>query len=284
MRLNIMMIFAMLTWGLSWTNAKILGQYADAPLIMTWRFFFASISFAPLLKFSQTSFRLNKKASIFIIFNALSMVSYNYFYFKGTQIGLAGAGGVLVITLNPILTTLFASLIFGNKLLKKDWIGLVLGLLGGAVIIRLWEIDLESLLQSGNLYFILASLSWVSVTIITSRSKDSIPFMPYSFWSFTLACLISIPFSINENLFIIFDFDKVFWANLFMLSVMAMSFGTTVYFLASVKLGPKRASSFIFTVPLTAMGFAMYFLDEPLELSTLIGGILGIIAFYLINK
>ena len=66
---------------------------------------------------------------------------------------MAGTGGVLVITLNPILTTLFASLIFGNKLLKKDWIGLVLGLLGGAVIIRSWEIDLESLLQSGNLYF-----------------------------------------------------------------------------------------------------------------------------------
>jgi drug/metabolite transporter (DMT)-like permease len=108
--------------------------------------------------------------------------------------------------------------------------------------------------------------------------------MSYSFWSFTLACLLSIPFSVNDNLFIIFDFDKIFWANLFMLSVMAMSFGTTVYFLASVKLGPKKASSFIFTVPLTAMGFAMYFLGEPLQLSTLIGGLLGIIAFYLINK
>ena len=63
-----------------------------------------------------------------------------------------------------------------------------------------------------------------------------------------------------------------------------MSFGTSIYFQASVKLGPKRASSYIFMVPLTAMGFAMYFLNEPLQLSTLLGGTLGILAVYKINK
>ncbi len=278
------MVIAMLTWGLSWTNAKILGQYADAPLIMVWRFFFASLSFAPLLKLSDDSLRLTKDNIYFILGNALCMVSYNYFYFKGTQIGLAGAGGVLVTTLNPILTTLFVGLLFGGIIKQKDWFGLVLGLVGGAFIIRLWEMDGSSLVQSGNLFFILASLSWVCVTILTSKSKNTISFMAYSFWSFTFACLISIPISINEDLFIIFDFDRVFWLNLIMLSVLAMSFGTSIYFLASLKLGPKRASSFIFLVPLTAMGFAMYFLSETLHSSTLLGGVLGIIAVYLINK
>jgi uncharacterized protein (DUF486 family) len=32
------------------------------------------------------------------------------------------------------------------------------------------------------------------------------------------------------------------------------------------------------------MGFAMYFLNEPLQLSTLMGGTLGMVAVYLINK
>ena len=283
-KLNILMVIAMLTWGLSWTNAKILGQYADAPLIMVWRFFFASLSFAPLLKLTNDSLQLTKDNIYFILGNALCMVSYNYFYFKGTQIGLAGAGGVLVTTLNPILTTLFASLIFGSIMQRKDWLGLGLGLLGSAFIIRLWEMDISYIVQSGNLFFILASLSWVCVTIITSRSKNTIPFMAYSFWSFTFACLLSIPISINEDLLIIFNFDTVFWLNLMMLSVLAMSFGTSIYFLASLRLGPRRSSSYIFLVPITAMGFAMYFLSEPLQLSTLFGGILGIMAVYLINK
>ena len=40
-----MMVFVMVTWGLSWTNAKILGSYADAPLITFWRFVIASVCF-----------------------------------------------------------------------------------------------------------------------------------------------------------------------------------------------------------------------------------------------
>ena len=88
------------------------------------------------------------------------MVSYNYFYFKGTQIGLAGAGGVLVTTLNPILTALFANLIFGSIMQKKDWIGLGLGLIGGAFIIRIWEMDISQMVQSGNFFFICVINYW----------------------------------------------------------------------------------------------------------------------------
>ena len=77
---------------------------------------------------------------------------------------------------------------------------------------------------------------------------------------------------------------KIFYLNFFLVSIGAMSFGTSIYFLASTVLGPKKASAYIFLVPLTAMGFAMLLLSEQLELSTLFGGIFGIYAVYLINK
>jgi len=48
--------------------------------------------------------------------------------------------------------------------------------------------------------------------------------------------------------------------------------------------GQKKASAYIFTVPLSAMGFAMLFLNEPLIITTFIGGTFGIAAVYLINK
>ena len=68
-----------------------------------------------------------------------------------------------------------------------------------------------------------------------------------------------------------------------LLAVGAMAFGTSIYFQASTELGPKKASSFIFTVPISAMLFAIIILNEPLFITTLIGGSLGIIAVYLIN-
>ena len=282
--LNFLMILAMLSWGLSWTNAKIVGQYCEAPLIMVWRFFLAAISIAPILRISNISFKINKRDFGLILINSLFMVSYNFFYFRGTQIGLAGAGGVLVTTLNPILTLLFTSIVFGNKILKKEVLGLILGLTGGVLIIRFWEFDMASILKSGNLFFILASISWVCVTMTTSISKNRSPYLAYSFWSFSLAFLLCLPLASNENLFSVFDFDNIFWINLLFLSIVAMSFGTSIYFLASTELGPKKASAYIFLVPLTAIGFAMLLLSEQLELSTLFGGILGISAVYLINK
>ena len=67
------------------------------------------------------------------------MTSYNYFYFKGTQVGLAGAGGVLVTTLNPINTAILAAILYKIRLYKKDIYGMILGLIGGGLIIEIWH-------------------------------------------------------------------------------------------------------------------------------------------------
>ena len=284
LRLTILMILAMITWGLSWTNAKIVGNYGSAPLMMFWRFFIASLSFAPIVWWKGQSFKITREGLRFIILNSLFMTSYNFFYFKGTQVGLAGAGGVLVTTLNPILTTLFSALFFGGILLRKDIVGLMLGFFGGACILKIWDLNLDLLFQSGNFHYIMASFSWVSVTILTSRSKSVIPFIPYSFWCFALSAIFSLFIAVNEPLLDVFQFDWIFWLNMMCLAVAAMAFGTSIYFQASVELGAKKASAYIFTVPLTAMGFAMYYLGEPLMITTLFGGTLGVAAVYLINK
>ena len=90
--------------------------------------------------------------------------------------------------------------------------------------------------------------------------------------------------NINNDVLIVFDFDLIFWLNLIILSIGAQVFGTTVYFIATTKLGPSKASSFIFIVPITAPIFSMIFIGEKLEISTIIGGIMTMTAVYLINK
>ena len=277
-------MIAMVTWGLSWTNAKILGMYGDAPLMTFWRFVFATLSFAPIVYFTKNSFSINGKSLRFIALNALFMTSYNYFYFRGTQVGLAGSGGVLVTTLNPINTAILAAILFNIPLYRKDIAGMIIGFIGGGMIMNIWNMDMDLFLQSGNTHFLLASLSWAAVTLITSRSKDVMPFIPYSFWSFGIASLLSFLLAFDQPLLSIFQFDWVFWLNMLLLAVGAMAFGTTIYFLATRQLGPQKASSFIFTVPVTAMLFAMLFLNEELTITIAIGSILAMFAVYLINK
>ena len=274
----------MITWGYSWAGAKILGPYGDVSAKIFLRFFLASIALIPILLKYRIPFTVSKSGLQFILINAISLCSYNYFYFRSTHMGLAGVGGVLVTTLNPILTSTVVFCFVDKSVRFKDLIGLAIGFIGGSIIIRFWEMDLNLMIQSGSLFYILASFSWVSVTLSSQKSKNHIHFLSYSFWSFVVAAGFSFLFCNLSDIAITINYDRYFWINILSLSIIVMSFANTMYFFASSKIGPVKASSFIFIVPLTAIIFSKILLDEPIRLTTLMGGSLSIIAIYLINK
>ena len=95
--------------------------------------------------------------------------------------------------------------------------------------------------------------------------------------------IISIPFT---NLFEIklLALDSRFYINFFLVSVGAMSFGTSIYMYATPKLGPVRASVFIFLVPFLALTTAAIFLNEVISLNVIVGGILSLSSIYIINR
>lgn len=274
----------MITWGYSWAGAKILGPYGDVSAKIFLRFFLASIALIPILLKYRIPFTISKSGLQFILINAISLCSYNYFYFRSTHMGLAGVGGVLVTTLNPILTSTVVFCFVDKSVRLKDLIGLAIGFIGGSIIIRFWEMDLNLMIQSGSLFYILASFSWVSVTLSSQKSKNHIHFLSYSFWSFVVAAGFSFLFCNLSDIAITINYDRYFWINILSLSIIVMSFANTMYFFASSKIGAVKASSFIFIVPLTAIIFSKILLDEPIRLTTLMGGSLSIIAIYLINK
>jgi len=284
LKFTIIMVLAMITWGYSWAGAKILGPYGDVSAKIFLRFFLASIALIPILLKYRIPFTVSKSGLQFILINAISLCSYNYFYFRSTHMGLAGVGGVLVTTLNPILTSTVVFCFVDKSVRFKDLIGLAIGFIGGSIIIRFWEMDLNLMIQSGSLFYILASFSWVSVTLSSQKSKNHIHFLSYSFWSFVVAAGFSFLFCNLSDIAITINYDRYFWINILSLSIIVMSFANTMYFFASSKIGAVKASSFIFIVPLTAIIFSKILLDEPIRLTTLMGGSLSIIAIYLINK
>lgn len=281
---QILLLIGMLTWGLSWTNGKVLGNYDNVNVIISWRFFFAFIAFFPFLISSEYPLIPPKKSIPFILLNSIFIISYNLFYFSGTKIGYASTGGILVTTLNPILTAIFTRIIFKTYIKNTDLIGLGIGLVGSCILIKIWSLDIDLMLKTGNLFFIFASFSWVCVTIITAFSKDYIHFIPYTFWSFFSGFIFSLLFSINEDLFIIYSFDYIFWINFILISVGAMAFGQGIYFKATSTLGPKKASSYILIVPIAAAFFAILILGESIDIFVICGGILSIVSVFILNN
>ena len=282
--LYLLLILAMVMWGLSWTNAKILGAYTSASVLTFWRFAFSGLSFIPILIFTKQSPKLNLKSSVLVMGGAISITLYNFAYFYGTHIGTAAVGGVVVPTMNPLFTFILAILVARRMPLQRETIGLLLGFVGGVLILQVWTFNFDELTTSGNTYFVICSLSWGFLTVITAKAKDDIPTLAYSFWTFSLAAILSYPFAADYNISSIFSYDWIFWLNFLLVTFGSMVFGTTVYFYGTVILGSERASAFIFTVPLSAVIFSMIFLKEALEVSTVAGGLLAMVAVYIINR
>jgi drug/metabolite transporter (DMT)-like permease len=278
------MLFAMLIWGLSWTNGKILGRYTTATVLMFWRFLLATLSFLPFLLVFRQSLRIPRQGFFHTVVGALMLVLYNYAYFRGTHIGLAGTGGVLVTTLNPIITFALSALIYRFQIHRKDIAGLLLGLAGGALLLRAWTLQPAEIFGRGNLYFLTCSTAWAILTVTSYRTRNTMNPLTFSFWTISLATIVTIPLNLRNPLFQIFTYDGIFWLNLGLISAGAMAFATTIYFLGTTRLGSEKASAFIFAVPVSALVFSMLFLGERLEPATVVGCLLAMTAVYLINK
>ena len=277
------MIISMSLWGLSWTNGKILGDYTSIPILMFWRFLIAGIFMWGVLIVRGTEWRIKATGLPSIVASAIFLVLYNVFYFTGTHLGAAGAGGVLVTTLNPVFTFLLISIIRRHIPRGRSLAGLLLGILGGTILINIWQDGWSAIFASGNQYFVLCASTWAFLTFISSRINKHMSTLTYSFWLYLLSSLIALLFVDRSQLFSVFAMGLSFWLNLLSVSVGAMAFATTAYFIAASRLGSEKASAFIFTVPLSAMIFAMLILNEPLKWNVLFGGTISIIAVFLIN-
>ncbi len=277
-----LLIFAMFLWGGGWSALKILTYNLEIDIIIFWRFFIMSISFIPILYFMKVPLTLSPSGAKFVASSSVLNIAFMVSSFLGIKNGMAGNGGVIITTLSPIMTFLLVAIIFKTKLFKSQYIGLFIGLVGGAIMLELNDISL--FLNSSNIYFLLCAIIWAGVTILSQYSHQHIHPVHYSFYISIVATITSFIYAFNSDLASVFEQEKVFWIALIYLAVLGQSVATTIFFIASGKLGSEKTSSFMFLVPLFSLLIAWIILDERMLSHIVIGGALSLIAVYFINK
>lgn len=282
-RFFLLLFFAMLSWGISWSNAKVVGEYLPSKTIMFWRFFIASLSLMPVVFIYSIKFKELKDSLMGIIFGSILLIIYNYCYFRGTYHGLAGLGGVIVTTLVPVFTILLSKLVFKTKLNKLIIIGIILGLISGVLIMKLWKYSINDIFDNGNKYFILGAFIWSVLSINIQKSTQKINTLFYSFISFVIATIMLVIIDPKVIDLTIFYQDSRFWVHFLSVTLGAMSFGTVAFFYAIKYLGSHKAGTFVFIVPASALGFSIWILNEIPDLITFIGSVLAMIAVFIIN-
>ena len=280
--LHIAMSLAMFSWAIAWTNAKIVNQYLSFNNLIFLRFLIGFISIYPFVISKENIKILTINNLKYIIPSSIIFYIYNLFFFMGTHYGYAGKGAVLVTTLNPIITFIIMSII-EKKITQKEIVGIVVGMIGSLFIMNVFVEGFSNIFSINNIFFLICAITWGINTVITNYGQKKINSYQFIFYCYLFTTIISIPFTDLYSINIL-ELDSKFYLNFFIVSVGAMSFGTSVYMYATPKLGPVKASVFIFSVPFIALTTAYIFLNEPISKYTIIGGVLSLISIYIVNK
>lgn len=282
--LLIAMLISMVIWGISWPSNHVLTQFGTPIDLGVMRYFLVIISLFIVLIVIKTPFSIVRKGIPTLVISGVLMAVYNFTFLQGLREGTAGAGGILVTTLNPIVAYGIGMLLSLKKPSKNETIGLVLGVIAGLIMLKIWS-NGSVFTEGGNTYFLLSAFIWAIMSKFTSRAKNYGNPFAFTWWMYvvTIGCLI--PFMNVQAITTLIDTTELrFWGNLLFGSVITTTFATTMYFYATSKIGAEKASSFIFIVPFTAAISAFFIQGEALQIHTIIGGIFGIGAVWMLNK
>ena len=281
-RFMYLLVLAMFLWAGGWSALKILTYNLPVDVIVFWRFFIVSFSFLPLFFFIKRPLVLNKGTLKYTLAGAVLNISFMVSSFLGVKYGLAGSGGVIITTLSPVMTFLLVAVLFKKRLRNIQYFGLTLGIAGGFIMLQLEDINL--FLNGSNIYFLLCAIIWAGVTVASQHSHKYIHPVHYSFIISVISTVAAFLYAYDSDLLRVFDQDARFWSALIYITVLGQSIATTIFFMASGKLGSEVTSSFMFLVPIFALIIAWAVLDEGIEAHILIGGMVSLVAVYFINS
>ena len=275
------LIFILL-WSSAFITTKPIIDYSDPFSALAFRFFFVAVGFYLFSVYSRQSIIINKKNLTESVFSG---VLFHGFYLGGVfysiSIGMPTGIAALIVTLQPVLTNILSGPILNEKVTIKQWIGVLLGFIGAALVLGL---DIGSDIPlSGLVATIVALISITMSTIWQKKLSNNLPLSVSNFYQAIGGCLfhvLVIIFFIEPYI----DFSKTF---LIAMShqIFLVSFGafTILMFLIKKNSASKTVSIF-FLIPATSAFMAWFFLNENLSNLDITGFVITSIGVYIATR
>ena len=189
------------------------------------------------------------------------------------KIGMPAGLSALIVGMQPILTAVAAPLI-GERVRPRQWLGLVLGL-GGVALVVASKMRLEGLSPLAILYCVLALLSITAGTLYQKRYCPSFDLRTGTAIQFAVSVAALLPLAILVEQFDV-SLSKVEWSASFigslLWSVFALSIGAIFLLFRLISRGAALAvTSLLYLTPPTTAIMAWLMFGETLGPLALVG-------------
>ena len=278
----VLMIIAMLLWGVAWTAGKVAAQHSNAEVAAFWRYAISFITLLPVIWYQKTPLKTDKIGFLYMIGAGLLTSLFNYLFFAGLSHGAAGYGGTMVTALAPIFTYLMSITFLGTKISRRQVIALSIGIFGALILLR---VPYEGLgfLNIESSYFLECAVVWAVVTILSQKAAPRANPMFYTLVVFAIAGFTNMIFALPHHPFDFGAYDSTFWVTIIFIGILPGTFSTALFFLSASKIGAHRTGVFMFIVPVGATFSSWVVYGENIALSTVIGCLLAFLAVFLFN-
>ena len=274
-------IFVIL-WSSAFITTKPIIDYSDPFSALAFRFFFVAIGFYLFSLYSKHSIIVSQKN---LAESVLSGVLFHGFYLGGVfysiSIGMPTAIAALIVTLQPVLTNILSGPILGEKVSFNQWLGIILGFIGSAIVLG-WDVG-SDIPMLGLVATIIALISITTSTIWQKKLSNNLPLSVSNFYQAVGGCLFHVLVILFfSELYI--DFTKTFFVAMSH-QILLVSFGafTILMFLIKKNSASKTVSIF-FLIPATSAFMAWVFLNEKLTTLDLVGFVVASIGVYIATR
>lgn len=273
-------------WGASFLFMRIV-----APVIgsMPTAFFRASIAMLGLLAILlllRVKWNFHGKLGLCLVLGVINAGIPSAMYSMAALVLPAGYSAIINAT-TPMMGVLIGALFFAETMTMSRAAGVALGLFGVAVLTRSGPAQLDMGLLFGALACLLATACYGVAGFLTRRwISGRLDNRLTAFGSLLGASLFLLPLFAGS---LVLGAPASWggwleWTSLLALGLGCTAFAYVLYFRLLNDIGPIRASTTTFLIPIFGVLWGALLLDEPLSWAHLYGGILIAIALWLVVR
>ena len=275
------LIFILL-WSSAFITTKPIIDNSDPFAALAFRFSIVALGFFLFSIYSKKKILINRK---YFIESFFSGVLFHGFYLGGVFFsiskGMPTGIAALIVTLQPILTNALSGPILNEKVTIKQWIGVLLGFTGAAIVLGL---DVGSdIPMMGLVATIISLIAITSSTIWQKKLSNNLPL--------SVSNMYQAIGGITFHLLVIIFFAKPYidFSQTFIIAmshqILLVSFGafTILMYLIKNNSASKTVSIF-FLIPATSAFMAWLFLNESLTNLDILGFLITTIGVYIATR
>lgn len=285
------LVLTALFWGGTFIAGRVLAQAMPLMTAATGRFAVAAVLLVVAARQIEGGLpRLNRWQMLTTAALGLTGIFLYNLFFLGALARVPAGRTALFVSLTPIMTALLASLVFGERLGLRRWLGIGVALTGAAIVITRGDLagavrDIGQSFGLGEMMMMLAVASWAAYTLISRKAMESLSPIAATTYA-TLWGLVFLALGATGEV------SDIRWAGLgwpvWTAIVYLGAIGTVLAFIWYQEgiraVGPSRTAVFTNLVPAFGVMLSAVLLDEGILPSMLVGGAVSVVGVTLANR